>query len=472
MYMTILAAWSAVLSRLSGQDDIVIGTPTANRNHHQIESLIGFFVNTLALRIDLSGDPSIRQLVERVRRCTIGAQAHQDLPFEQVVDIVQPPRDLSHTPLFQVMFVWENSEDDALHLPGLQVDSYEADYDAIKFDIELHLYETGDEIVGDMSYSMALYDHTTMKRHVGYLQAMLSAMTNEVDRVVTNVDLLATAEGELLLKTWNATQQDYPSDLCIHHLFEQQVERTPEATAVVFMGQSLSYGELNKRANRLAHHLIRLGVKPDTRVAICVDRSIAMVIGVLAILKAGGAYVPLDPAYASDRLCDILVDATPNVAIVDAPGRQSLGDEALSCITVMDLATVSSEGQDSEGYANPRIADLTSDHLAYVIYTSGSTGKPKGVMVEHQGIVNAVLTRPVVFGTSASTRVLQFFSFAFDGCALEIFMTTCLGGSLHILPDSTRTDPGQLWSYLEAHSITQATLPPAILQSCKDLEPL
>ncbi|KAK3817438.1 MAG: Non-ribosomal peptide synthetase module [Benniella sp.] len=477
LYMTILAAWSCVLSRMSGQDDIVIGSPSANRNHHQIESLIGFFVNTLALRVDLSGDPTVRQLLGRVRKASLDAQNHQDLPFEQVVDIVQPPRSLSHSPLFQVMFVLQNNEESEWHLPGLDVVEIDSSYDIAKFDLTLALFESDNEILGALSYSTALFDRTTVERHVGYLSSMLQAMVGDVDRPVMSVDLLSQVERDVVLVKWNDTRQDYPDNLCIHHLFEQQVERTPQATALVFENQSMTYAELNGRSNTLAHHLIELGVRPDSLVAICVERPLAMIVGILAILKAGGAYVPLDSSYASGRLCDILMDADPNILIADRYGQQALRDGILSSMTVVDPIIMeaycdSKSIRVEDSLANPRVPGLMSRHMAYVIYTSGSTGKPKGVMVEHQGLVNLIMTRHDVFEIRASIRVLQFFSFAFDGCVVNIFTALGYGGSLHLLPDSIRMDIPRLWDYLEKESITQAILTPSVLQNCKDLPQL
>jgi len=336
-YMAILTAWSCVLSRMSGQDDIVIGSPTANRNHPQIESMLGVVINTLALRIDLSGNPTLRQLLERVRQACLGAQNHQDLPFEQVVDIVQPPRNLSHSPLFQAMFVVQINEISKWHLPGIDIVEIPSPYKIARFDINLGLYETGnDSFMGGLSYSTALYDRETMERHVGYLYTMLRAMVEDIDRPVTSVDLLSQAERDLVLGKWNETQQVYPAELCIHHLFEQQVEHYPQATALVLNGQSVTYSELNQRANRLAHHLIALGVRPERIVAICVERSFTMIVALLAVLKAGGAYVPLDPSYASERLCDIMMDANPGILVADGHGKEALGESVLSSVTVVD----------------------------------------------------------------------------------------------------------------------------------------
>ncbi|QWA10334.1 amino acid adenylation domain-containing protein [Sodalis ligni] len=311
LFMTLLSAWAVVLSRLSGQDDIVIGAPSANRGHREIEPLIGFFVNTLALRVDLSDNPSVADLLALVRDRALKAQDRQDLPFEQVVEIVQPPRRLSHTPLFQVVFAWQNYDAGEWTLPDLEVCPVRSDYNVAKFDLELNLAEADDRVVGALGYATALFDANTIERQVGYLKTVLAEMIRDHRQAVSAVGLLDRSERTLLLKTWNVHDVTRPAHLCIHHLFEEQVARSPEATALVFEDKALTYSELNTKANRLAHRLIDLGVGPDQRVAICVERSPAMIVGLMAILKAGGAYVPLDPAYPGERLVYILADAVP-----------------------------------------------------------------------------------------------------------------------------------------------------------------
>nr|WP_323073551.1 non-ribosomal peptide synthetase [Mycetohabitans endofungorum] len=460
LFMTVLAAWSAVLSRLSGQHDLVIGTPSANRNHQAIEPLIGFFVNMLALRIDLSDEPDIAQLLQRVQRSTLAAQAHQELPFEKVVEIVQPPRRLNHTPLFQVVFSWQNKELSEWHLPNINVVPVTPRYDVVKFDLELNLQEEDDEIIGNLSYATALFDPLTIERHVGYLQVMLRAMVTDTRQPIVSVDILAPAERELLLQTWNATEAPYPQHQCIHQLFEAQVARTPDAIALVHEDQTLSYAQLNARANRLAHQLIQLGVVPDARVAICVARSPAMVVGLLAILKAGGAYVPLDPAYPCERLAYILADAAPAIVLADETGHAALGQAALACCTVLDPNVLPSRAD-----ANPQVPSLTARHLAYVIYTSGSTGTPKGVQNEHRALINRLTWMQQAYGLTPDDRVLQKTSFSFDVSVWEFFWTLLNGATLVMAAPDTHKDPSALSDIIRQQYITTAHFVPSMLST-------
>ncbi|WP_425526338.1 amino acid adenylation domain-containing protein [Rhizobium leguminosarum] len=427
LFMTVLAAWAAVLSRLSGQDDIVIGVPTANRRRREIEDLIGFFVNTLAVRIDLSGEPSVSDLLERARRAALTAQDHQDLPFEQVVEIVKPPRHLDHTPLFQVMLAWQNNTVGSLDLPGLRVEAAGEGLDQVKFDLELNLGEQGEVIAGTLGYATALFDRATMERQCGYLLALLRAMVVDAEQPVRELDILPAEERSYLLEELNRTEADYPLDLCVHALFEAQVRRAPDAVALVFEEQSISYGALNADANRLAHHLIELGVRPDQPVAICVERSPAMVVGLLAILKAGGAYVPLDPAYPSGRLRQLLDDAGPRLLLCDAAGRAALGAEAIADLSVVDLdAATPAWADQSADDPDPHALGLTARHLAYVIYTSGSTGTPKGVMVEHRGMTNYLSWARESYAPTSSSVVSS--SLAFDATVNSLFAPLVSGG--------------------------------------------
>ncbi|MCF7697667.1 amino acid adenylation domain-containing protein, partial [Mycetohabitans sp. B2] len=307
---------------------------------------------------------------------------------------------------------------------------------------------------GALGYASALFDRATIERHVGYLQTMLQAMAAGAAHPVTRVELLAPAERTLLLKTWNATECDYPSQLCIHQLFEAQVERTPKTTALVYEDQTLSYAQLNAQANRLAHRLIELGVKPDARVAICVERSPSMVVGLLAILKAGGAYVPLDPAYPGERLAHILADATPQIVLADAAGRAALGEAALADRTVLDPNTLPDRAD-----TNPLVPDLTSHHLAYVIYTSGSTGMPKGVLIRHGGVINQITALPQQLELGVQDRRLQFASPAFDTSVEEIFSTLTVGAALVLRTDAWLVEARKFWALCQAHRISVVGLP-------------
>jgi amino acid adenylation domain-containing protein len=319
LFMTLLAGWSVVLGRLSGQEAVVVGTPSANRGRSEIEGLIGFFVNTLALRVDLSDSPTVTQLLGRVKERALGAQASQDIPFEQVVEVVQPARSLAHSPLFQVLFAWQNNEESRLELPGLTLAPMDgAARTVAKFDLWLTLSERDGRIAGSVEYATALFDRATVERQLGYLRRVLEAMAADELQRVEALPLLPESERRQVLEGWNATEAAYPVGSCLHELFEAQAERTPDAAAVVFEGEALTYAALNARANRLAHHLHGLGVGPDVRVGVCVERGLEMVVGVLGVLKAGGAYVPLDPEYPEDRLRYVLQDSAPAALLTQA----------------------------------------------------------------------------------------------------------------------------------------------------------
>ncbi|SDZ31331.1 amino acid adenylation domain-containing protein, partial [Lysobacter sp. yr284] len=463
LFMTLMAAWAAVLSRLSGQDEVVIGTPTANRGRPETEGMIGFFVNTLALPVSVAGSPSVRELLERVRSIALAAQDHQDLPFEQVVEIVQPPRRLDHTPIFQAMFSWQKHEQNRLELPGLQVSPEgQAGVEPVKFDLELNLNEIGDVVRGDLSYAKSLFDAQTIERQVGYLHSALRAMAADSEQAVDAIELLSSAERELLLRTWNATDADYPRDRCIHQLIEARAHRAPDAIALVHRDFSLSYGALNAQANRLAHHLIGLGVRPDDTVAICVDRGPALIVGQLAILKAGGAYVPLDPVYPSERLGHVLVDAMPSIVLADAAGRAALDAAALTGRTVVALDPPGPAAQAPWAAlpdTDPQVPALAPTNLAYVIYTSGSTGLPKGVMIEHAGLCNQVTVLQRSYGLEPGDRVLQFAGPSFDMSVEEIFGALASGATLVLGDREWIADPQRWFELCESYGLTVANLP-------------
>ncbi|MGH8082210.1 MAG: non-ribosomal peptide synthetase, partial [Lysobacter sp.] len=437
LYMTVLAAWMAVLARMAGQDEVVVGTAVANRSRAQIERLIGFFVNTQAIRADVGG--SAGELLRQVRARVLDAQDHQDLPFEQVVEIVNPPRSLAHGPVFQVLMAWQTTIERELELPGLDVSSVAMPCTRAKLDMSLELGESGDGIGGRLEYSTALFDRATAERYAGYLRRMLEAMAEDDAQLIADVDLVDADERRQLLSDFNATRAEYPEHACIHELFQAQVARTPEATALVHAGQSLSYAELNRRANRLAHHLIGLGLRPDDRIGLCVERGAAMVVAVLAALKAGGAYVPLDPNYPSERLAQMLEDSAPVAVLGSAQTRGSL-PSALNAQWI-DLHDDAAWSQGAEHDPDPAALGLTSNHLAYLIYTSGSTGTPKGVMIEHRNAVNFLTWAAAEFGATGLQRTLFATSLNFDLSVYECFAPLSVGGCIEIVDDALALRP-------------------------------
>ncbi|ARL57250.1 non-ribosomal peptide synthetase [Burkholderia pseudomallei] len=463
-YMTLLSSWAAVLSRLSGQEEVVIGSPVAGRNRTEVEALIGFFVNTLALRLDLSSEPTVGELLKRTKAQVLSAQAHQDLPFDQVVERVKPPRSTAHPPLFQVMFVWQNMPAGELTIPGLTIRAVETPLQTAQFELTLSLQEAGDDIVGHLNYASALFDESTVRRYVTYWRRLLEGMTaGAADQTIVGLPLLDEAERKQVVYEWNATERDYPIEQCIHQLFEAQVDRKPEAIALTFEGQRLSYAELNARANRLAHYLQGRGVGPDRLVALCAERGIEMVVGLLAILKAGGAYVPLDPAYASDRLRGIVEDSQPALVLADAVGRAALG-ELDGALPVIDLETDALRWREMPA-TNPEVASQHVHHLAYVIYTSGSTGRPKGVMVEHAQVVRLFGATQAWFGFDERDVWTLFHSYGFDFSVWELWGALLHGGRLVIVPTEVTRTPSAFFALLCAEGVTVLNQTPSAFQA-------
>jgi amino acid adenylation domain-containing protein len=450
LYMTLLAGWAILLARLSGQQDVVIGSPVANRGRTEIENLIGFFVNTLALRLDLSGSPSVSQLLEQTKAQSLAAQRHQDIPFEQVVELAQPVRSLAHSPLFQVMFAWQNAEARP-ELPGLEVLLLQPPHKAAQFDLTLFLQLAGDTISGAIEYASALFEAATVHRYIGYFLALLKAMVADDAQTIDRLPMLSEEEREQVLYGWNETKAEFSSEKCVHELFEEQVRRSPQATAVVFEEEELSYGELNARANRLAHYLRELGVKPDERVAICVERGFEMIVGLLAILKAGGAYVPLDPAYPEERLQYMLEDSAP-AALLMQGHLARLVPGISEAFPTLDLNDAS--GWSGKPDVNPKRADIgiTPENLAYIIYTSGSTGRPKGVMVPHRAINRLVLNnRYAKF--EASDRVAFASNPAFDATTMEVWAPLLNGGSIAVIDQSVLLNAAKFGETLKRQAV-------------------
>ncbi|MBI6744818.1 amino acid adenylation domain-containing protein [Pseudomonas syringae] len=460
LFMTLLVGWSSLLSSFSGQDDVVIGTPVANRPRSELESLIGFFVNTLALRIRPEGGLSVAALLEQVKAVMLAAHAHQDLPFEQVVEALQPPRSLGHSPIFQVMLALNNTPDGGeLSLPELSLEPLQAPHTTAQFDLSLALVEADGGLIGSLEYASDLFERATIERMAGHLQVLLEGMVADDQQAVAELPLLSCEQRRQVLESFNDTAAAYPADKLIHQLFEEQAAQQPDALAVVDDAGSLTYGELNARANRLAHYLIGLGIQPDDRVAICAQRSLEMVVGLLGILKAGGAYVPLDPGYPSERLRYMLEDSAPVAVLVQAETRTLLGELA---VPTLDLQAGDWE---VEAEHNPVVPAITPQHLAYVIYTSGSTGKPKGVANQHDGVVNRLWWAKSEYRIGADDRVLQKTPFGFDVSVWEIFLPLLAGAQLVMARPGGHQDPHYLMEVIERRSISMLHFVPSMLQA-------
>ncbi|HEV3049248.1 MAG TPA: condensation domain-containing protein, partial [Longimicrobium sp.] len=430
LYMVMLGAFQLLLSKYSGSDDIVVGSPIAGRTRREVEELIGFFVNTLVLRTDLSADPSFRELLGRVREGPLGAYEHQEVPFERLVAELQPERSLSHAPVFQVMFALQNADRSDSGLAGLRMEGLGVEVETTKVDLSLTAVPHDGGVWGVLEYSTALFDRSTVRRMLGHLERVLEQVSTDADVRLSQLDLLSAEERSLVVEEWNRTEAEYAADWCIHELFEAQVERTPGAEALVFEGETLSYAELNARANRLAHHLRSLRVGPDARVGICAEPGLEMVVGVLAVLKAGGAYVPLDPGYPADRLAYMLADSAPAAVLVQPHLRDRIESADVPLLDLNAGASAWEERPDS----NPERGGLTPEHLAYVIYTSGSTGRPKGVRVPHGSLGATLAVAGDAFGFGAGDRMPSLASFAFDIWLFETLLPLLSGGTVRLVP--------------------------------------
>ncbi len=442
LFMTVLAAWSLVLARMAGQQELVIGTPEANRGRLETESLVGFFVSTLALRIDLRDDPDLPTLIARIRHAVLTARENRDLPFEQVVELVNPPRHLGYTPLFQVMLAWQDGSVRDISLPGLQAESAELGYQIAKYDLTLDLAERDEQISGTLNFATALFDRATAERYGVYLVQVLRAMATNATQPASHLDLLPAAERELLLYGWNRTAEVYPAQSSAHVLFEQWAQRTPDAVAVVNDRDSLSYAQLNAHANQLAHQLIAQGVRPGDRVATSLERSVSLVIAQLAILKAGAAYVPLDPHLPVARQAWIIGDSGASLILCDRDIDREIAGE-IACLRIDRLRQ-----NPTHDPAVPRAGDAP----AYIMYTSGSTGTPKGVMVTHQGIL-----RLAINNRFASFERGDRFAFAanpaFDASTLEMWGALLNGASLAIIAPEVLTEAEALAAALVRQGI-------------------
>jgi amino acid adenylation domain-containing protein len=475
-FVVLLTAYKILLHRYTGQTDILVGTPSANRQRREVEGLIGFFVNTLVLRTDISQNPTFNELLQQVRSTTWQAYDHQDIPFEKLVEVLQPERDLSFNPLFQVKFRLENAPTEQLNLPGLTLSPVKRSEASAKLDLSLDMYETSTGIVGAFEYNKGLFAPETIARMVGHLQTLLTAIVSNPEQRISELPLLTPTEKQQILFDWNQTQIDYPSQLTFHQLFEAQVEKTPDAVALIFENQQLTYRELNQKSNQLAHYLQQRGVKPEVIVGLCVERSLIMIIGLLGILKAGGAYLPLDPNYPPERLAYMLSDSQVPILLITSPPTPLLqgdGSEFTppsllgkevgglgSSYEVIYLDAWDAIAQHS--IENP-VCQATSDNLAYLIYTSGSTGAPKGVLIPHRGLTNLTYHKIDVCDVHPGDCVLQFFSFSFDASVPEIIMALASGAKLCLAKSESLLPGAELLQILRDNSVTHITITPSAL---------
>ncbi len=467
-FMTLLAAFQLLLARYAGQDDVVVGTPIAGRNRRETEGLIGFFVNTLALRTELWDDPSFRQLVARVRETTLGAYQHQDLPFERLVEELQPERSLSRTPLFQVMFVFQNVPPGGLELGGVAVEPLPFELRSEKFDLTLTMLEHPDGLLGGVQYSTDLFDAATIRRMCGHLVALLAAAARDPDRPVSGLRLLGDAERAELVAAAGGTRT-FPVRETLHGRFAAAAARAPDAVAVTLGAERLTYAGLDRRAGDLAVALRRRGVGPETRVGLCLERSVEMVVAILGVLRAGGAYVPIDPAYPADRIAFLLEDSGVALVLAQEATRGVLGACAVEVVSLDGTplppapSPARGEGEHDKTEGKGAVAgcslfpipcSLSPDNAAYVIYTSGSTGRPKGVVVTHANVLRLFDATRHWFGFGADDAWTLFHSYAFDFSVWEMWGALLHGGRLVVVPFETSRDPGAFRALLAAERVT------------------
>jgi amino acid adenylation domain-containing protein len=456
VFNVVLAAWAALAGRLSGQDEVVIGTPVANRTRSEVEPLIGFFVNTLALRIDLSGRPSVGELVQRVHAATLAAQGHQDIPFDQVIEAINPARSTSHAPLFQLMLVWQNTGPTDLDLGDVRLQGLSADSDRAQFDVTLALGEHEAGFAGRVTFDTALFERASIERYLGYFKALLAGMTAGAAAPMHALEILPPAERERIVHAWNDTAVPRDPEQTAHGMFEAQVARTPDAVAVLFEDEALTYAELNAQANRLARHLVAQGVGADRLVALCLQRSVETLVAVLAVLKAGGAYVPLDPQLPDERLARMLRDCAPAAVLADDATLARLPQGAVALDGPHALDTRHLPAQDLALRIHPA-------QLAYCIYTSGSTGQPKCVQLTHEGLTNLTHIMWKLYDLTVGDRVLQFSAPGFDVSVSDYFKTITQGATLCMAPREQLMPRVTLEATIARMGVQVATLPPAVL---------
>lgn len=455
LFMTLLAAFQTLLQRYTRQDSVAVGSPIANRNQSELEPLIGFFVNTLVLKTDLSGNPTFKQVLQRVKDVTLGAYAHQDVPFEKLVDALQPDRDTSHTPLFQVMFLLQNLPSRGTKIAGLEFEQFSIETHTSNFDLTLAMEEHNEQLIGSFEYNTDLFEASTIQRMIAHLTNLLQGIVEHPDAPIHSHELMPEDEKYRILTEWNATEVEYTA-LPLHHLVEQQVERTPDAVAVKLGDAQLTYAELDRRANQVAHVLIQQQVKPDDLVGLCIDRSLDMIVGLLGILKSGAGYLPLDPDYPTERMEFMLNDAEVQVILTEDKLASRFSSTLIPLLRLdADWPQISAASETS-----PHVS-VELDNLAYAIYTSGSTGVPKGVLVTHRGVVNHNNAVRHEFGYTPQDKELQFFSLNFDGAVEEIFPTLMSGATLVLRPAGVVLSVDEYLTLAQKEQVTILDMPTA-----------
>ncbi|MEG4277142.1 amino acid adenylation domain-containing protein [Microcoleus sp. MON1_C1] len=455
LFMTLLAAFKTLLYRYTGQEDLLVGSPIANRNRREIEEVIGLFANTLVFRTNLSSNPTFKELLGRVREVALGAYNHQDLPFEKLVEIIHHERDLSHNPLFQVLFSLRNVRTPQIKLPGVTLSNLEIERKTARFDLALDLEEGLEGINATLEYSQDLFDASTARRIAGHFLTLLESIAANPEQRLSSLPILTKPEQQQLLFEWNNTQSEIPKNQCVHELFEAQAERTPDAIAVVFENEYLTYRELNKKANNLASNLQKIGVNPEVLVGIYVERSLEMMVGLLGILKAGGAYVPLDPAYPPERLAFMLEDAKISVLLTQKKLLETLPKNSASLVFLdADWESISSCDEPVVGLQN-------SSNLAYVIYTSGSTGTPKGVQISHASVVNFLSSMRQQLAIAERDVWLAVTSLSFDIAALELFLPITTGSRVVVASREVASNGEKLLETLTNSGATVMQATPA-----------
>ena len=465
LFMVLLAVYQILLSKYSQQDDISVGTPIANRTRGELEGLIGFFVNTLVMRTDLSGSPTFLEVLERVRETALGAYAHQDVPFEMLVDSIQPERDMSHSPLFQVMMVLQNAPRDQIDLTSdLRMVGLDIHDRIARFDLTLSFTEDISGISASLEYNTDLFNRESIERMVTHFLKILEEITNNPGQLISEISLLTEAEEVTILRTWNDTFEKRSLEAPVHALFEDQVQERPDSLAILFEDMEITYFELNQKANQLGHYLRSLGVGPEKLVGISLNRSMEMIISMLGVLKAGGGFVPIDPNYPEERISFMVEDSGINVLI-------SSSDISIPVKDKIRLVNVDSDWLLIDEHEPENIdIPISPENLAYVIYTSGSTGRPKGVMLRHRGLNNLNHAQSQKWSIGSHSRVLQFASMSFDASLSEIFNALCYGATLVLAKKETLSSIPELIELLRAKNITTATFPPSLLKELPEID--